>query len=100
MVVADKGYCTKEAQKTMWGKNRDKDRFFTKLHMPYKGIFSKMSKQVKYRGIAKVQFQAIIQAFVHNLKRLIKIEAPPLIFSLLKVEVSSQESVGKLTFSK
>ena len=96
MIVADKAYCTKEAQKTMKsrncysgailkanmkGKNRDKDRFLTKLRMPYEGIFSKMGKRVRYKGIAKVQFQAIMQALAHNLKRLIKIEAPPLAFA-------------------
>ena len=96
MVVADKAYSTKEAQKTMKAnnchsgailknnmknKNKDKDRFLTKLRMPYEGVFSKMDKQVRYKGIAKVQFQAIMQALVHNFKRLIKIEAPPLAFS-------------------
>lgn len=96
MVVADKAYCVKEAQKTikannchsgailknnMKDKNKDKDRFLTKLRMPYEGVFSKMDKQVRYRGIAKVQFQAIMQALTHNLKRLIKIEAPPLVFA-------------------
>lgn len=95
MVVADKGYCTKEAQKTikangchsgailknnMKGKNRDKDRFLTRLRMPYEGVFSKMDKRVRYKGIAKAQFQVLMQAMVYNLKRLIKIAAPPLIF--------------------
>lgn len=96
MVVADKAYCTKEAQRTikarnchsgailknnMKDKNKDKDKFLTKLRMPYEGVFSKMDKQVRYRGIAKAQFQAIMQALTHNLKRLIKIEAPSLAFT-------------------
>jgi IS5 family transposase len=96
MILADKAYCTKEAQATikakncysgailkenMKNKNRDKDKFLTKLRMPYEGVFSKMTKKARYRGIAKNQFQAFMQAFAHNLKRLIKIEAPPLIFT-------------------
>jgi IS5 family transposase len=96
MIVADKAYCTKSAQDTikakgchsgailkenMKNKNRDKDKFLTKLRMPYEGVFSKMTKKARYRGIAKNQFQAFMQAFAHNLKRLIKIEAPPLIFT-------------------
>jgi IS5 family transposase len=96
MVVADKGYCTKAAQKTikandchsgailkenMKGKIRGKDRFLTKLRMPYEGVFSKMDKKSRYKGLAKNQFQAFMQALVHNLKRLIKIEPPPLIFA-------------------
>jgi IS5 family transposase len=96
MIVADKAYCTKHSQKTikakgchsgailkenMNGKNRGKDKFLTKLRMPYEGVFSKMNKKVRYRGLTKNQFQCFMQAFVHNLKRLIKIEAPPLIFA-------------------
>lgn len=96
MVVADKGYCVREAQKTiraknchsgailknnMKNKNKDKDRFLTKLRMPYEGVFSKMDKQVRYRGIAKVQFQALMQALAHNVRRLVKIDAPPLVFA-------------------
>lgn len=96
MVVADKGYCTKAAQQTikandchsgailkenMKGKNPGKDRFLTKLRMPYEGVFSKMDKKSRYKGLAKNQFQAFMQALVHNLKRLIKIEPPPLIFA-------------------
>jgi len=96
MVVADKGYCTKPAQETikakgchsgailkenMKNKNRDKDRFLTRLRMPYEGVFSKMNKKARYRGLAKNQFQAFMQAIAHNFKRLIKIEAPPLVFA-------------------
>ena len=93
MVIADKGYCVREAQKVMKSnnchsgamlknniKNKDhrKDSFLSKLRMPFEGVFSKMSKRVRYKGIAKVQFQVTMQALVHNLKRLIKIDAPPI----------------------
>lgn len=95
MVVADKAYCVKPAQdimkengchsgailkENMIGKNRDKDRFLTRLRMPYEGVFARMNKKVRYRGLAKTDFQNLMQSFTYNLKRLIKIDAPPLIF--------------------
>jgi IS5 family transposase len=93
MVVADKGYCTKAAQQTikrnnchsgailknnMNGKNHKKDAFLTRMRMPYEGVFSKMDKKVRYRGLAKVQFQVFMQALAYNFKRLIAINAPPI----------------------
>lgn len=90
MVVADKGYCTKGAQDTIKGngchsgailknnmkkKNFQKDGFLTRLRMPYEGVFSKMNKRVRYKSLPKVQFQVTMQAFVHNFKRLIAIDA-------------------------
>jgi IS5 family transposase len=95
LTLADKAYCTKEAQKimkqngchsgailkeNMKSKNRDKDKFLTTLRMPYEGVFSKMDKKARYVGLVKNQFQATMQAFAHNIKRLIKIPAPPVIF--------------------
>ena len=67
-------------KENMIGKNRDKDRFLTKLRMPYEGVFSRVNKKVRYRGLAKAQFQGFMQALAFNLKRLIKVGAPPLIF--------------------
>jgi IS5 family transposase len=93
MVIADKAYCLKNAQvamktkschsgailkNNMKNKNHKKDSFLSKLRMPYEGTFSKMDKRVRYRGIAKVQFQAVMQAFAYNIKRLIVIESPPI----------------------
>ena len=98
MIMADKGYCTKEAQliirangchsgailkNNMIGKDFKKDAFLTKIRMPFEGVFSKMSKKVRYRSIRKVQFQVTMQALVFNIKRMIKLRtAPPLIFSV------------------
>jgi len=87
-VYADKGYCTAPAQKelkrkgchsraiqknNMRGKNRDKDRWLTKMRAPYERVFSKRSNRVRYRGQAKVQFQVAMNAIGHNLKRLISL---------------------------
>jgi IS5 family transposase len=85
-VYADKGYCTAPAQKelkrkgchsavieknNMIGKNRDKDRWLSKMRAPYERVFSKRSKKVRYRGQAKAQFQVACNALGHNLKRLV-----------------------------
>lgn len=92
MVVADKVYCTKEAQEimrkhgchsgailknNMKGKNREKDKFLSGLRAPYENVFSKKQKRSRYRGIHKNQFQGLIEALVFNFKRLIVINAPP-----------------------
>lgn len=95
-VYADKGYCTAPAQKelmrkgchsaaikknNMIGKDRDKDRWLSKMRAPYERVFSKRSKRVRYRGQAKAQFQVACNAIGHNLKRLVVIgvEKVPLV---------------------
>jgi IS5 family transposase len=60
------------------GKARDKDRWLSKVRMPYEGVFSCMSHTARYRGLVKIQFQAFMQALAYNLKRLVKIKAPPI----------------------
>lgn len=93
MVFGDKGYCPKLAQEimrqrgchsgvilknNMKGKNRDKDRWLTKVRMPFEGVFSKKATRARYRGLVKVQFQAFIEAIVHNVKRLLVLDISPL----------------------
>ena len=92
-IFADKGYSPKESRNeikrrgchsgvilknNMTGKNRDKDRWLTQVRMPYEGTFSRMRKRTWYRGKVKNQFETFLEAMVFNLKRLIKIKAPPL----------------------
>ena len=92
-VVGDKGYCTDPAIKTikkkgchdatikkdnMICKNRDKDRFLTKLRCPYESVFSQDNKRVRYKGVVKNQFAVTMNALVFNFKRLIVINAPPI----------------------
>lgn len=60
-------------------KNRALDRWRSSVRMPYENTFSKMSKHTRYRSKQKVKFQALFEAMVHNFKRLIKIEASPLV---------------------
>lgn len=85
-VYADKGYCDKNARQAaltkglhlcavkknnMKGKNRDLDRYYTAIRAPFEHVFSKQNKRVRYRGIAKNQFSAFMQAITFNFKRLV-----------------------------
>lgn len=97
-VIADKAYCTKEAQSTlkrnrchdgaiktrnMKCKNKEKDQFLSKLRAPYENVFAKMQKRTRYRGLKKVQYQCLMEAIAFNLKRLVRINGPPLNMSLV-----------------
>jgi IS5 family transposase len=93
LVFADKAYCLKKAQDTMAhrkgtsgatlrqnmiDKNKDLDRWRSAIRAPFEGVFYKVEKRTRYRGHAKVQFQFFMDAIVHNAKRLVNINAPPL----------------------
>jgi len=93
IVFGDKGYSAQDSRReikrrgchsgvilknNMKGKNYDKDKWLTKVRMPYEGTFSKMRKHTKYCGIVKNQFEGFLEALAFNFKRLIKIEASPL----------------------
>jgi len=84
-IYADKGYCTKFVKNesikngchlaaikknNMKEKNRDLDRWYTKIRSPYERVFSKQNKRVRYKGVAKNQFSAFMEAICFNLKRL------------------------------
>jgi IS5 family transposase len=86
---ADKGYCDINAKKAaakrnlhlaavkknnMIGKNKDLDKFYTKLRSPYERVFSKTNHRVRYKGIAKNQFTAFMEAMAHNLKRMVVLD--------------------------
>jgi len=88
-VYADKGYCTDPAQQVlkrhgchngtikknnMKGKNKDKDRWLSGIRSPYERVFAHRNKRVRYKGLAKVQFQVGIRALCFNLKRLMALE--------------------------
>ena len=88
LVVLDKAYDTKEAARVAKqkgchfraikknnrkDKNRDLDKWLSKLRMPNECNFSKISPRARYKGQAKVQFQAFAQAIAYNLKRLIRV---------------------------
>ena len=90
-VYADKGYCSHKAQRTalqkgaylrailknnMKAKNKDLDRWISGIRAPYERVFSKRSKRVRYVGIVKNQFAALMHAITFNMKRLIEIPPP------------------------
>ena len=88
-VFADKGYCPKDSvnaikakglhdctikKNNMKIKNKDKDKWISQMRSPYERIFSKMSKRVRYNGIAKNQFSEFMNALTFNFKRLLVLE--------------------------
>ena len=90
-LYGDKGYCIKPARKAMAKynvhdatiklnhmkvKNRDKDRWLSKIRAPYERVFSKRTRRVRYRGIERNQFAGFMRAFSFNLKRLIALSPP------------------------
>lgn len=95
MVFLDKGYDSNAvdevirkkgcANATIRKKNRkfkikELDRWRSSVRMPYESTFSKVKKNCRFRGIEKVEFQALMEATVQNLKRMIRIGAPVLSF--------------------
>ena len=89
-VYADKGYCLEDSQKAatmknvhlvaikknnMKDKNKDLDRWVTKIRSPYERVFSKDNKRVRYVGIAKNQFAEFMKAICFNLRRVTVIKA-------------------------
>jgi transposase, IS5 family len=64
----------------MLAKNQDKDNWLCAVRMPFEGYFSKIERRARYRGTARNQFQAMMEGLVHNIKLLVRIGAPPLIF--------------------
>lgn len=89
MVIADKGYDTTAAHDLLISrnlhpgiihknnraiKNHDLDRFLSKLRLPLEGSFAHLHRRAKYRGIAKVQFQAFAEAICFNLKRFVTVQ--------------------------
>ena len=60
----------------MQSKNRDLDKWLTKIRSPYERVFSKQNKRVRYQGIAKNQFSEFMNAICFNLKRLTVLDPP------------------------
>ena len=92
-IYGDKGYCGKKSQQAaakrrchlaaikknnMLNKNKDQDRWYSKIRAPYERVFSQRNKRVRYRGIEKNQFAVFMNAICFNLKRLTVIDPPNL----------------------
>lgn len=95
-IYADKAYCTKKAKRdaarkgchlraikknNMLDKNRDLDRWISSIRSPYERVFSNQRKKVRYKGIAKNQFAAFMEAICFNLKRLSVLDPPGIVFN-------------------
>lgn len=95
-IYADKAYCTKPARRdahkkrchlsaikknNMVDKNKDLDRWISKLRAPYEGVFAQQRKRTRYCGIAKNQFALFMEAICFNLKRLSSIGPPGLVLT-------------------
>lgn len=90
-IYADKGYCVNPAKRiakkkgihlaaieknNMKTKNKDRDRWYSRLRSPYERVFSQREKRVRYQGVAKNQFAAFMQAICFNLKRIAVLDPP------------------------
>jgi IS5 family transposase len=60
-------------QKNNQTKNKDLDRWRSKVRMPFEGIFSKLRKRAKFRGRVKVLAQCYFEALCHNLKKAVTV---------------------------
>lgn len=95
-VYADKGYCTKHAKRgaakrgchlaaikknNMLEKNKDQDRWYTKIRAPYERVFSRQRRRTRYCGVAKNQFAEFMSAICFNLRRLAILDPPDLVLS-------------------
>jgi len=95
-VYADKGYCTKRAKRAaakrgchlaaikknnMLEKNKDQDRWYTKIRAPYERVFSQQRRRTRYCGVAKNQFAEFMEAICFNLRRLAILDPPDLVLS-------------------
>lgn len=92
-VYADKGYCIKPCHiiakkkgfhlaaiknNNMKDKNKDQDKWYSKIRAPYERVFSQREQRVRYVGIAKNQFSGFMSAICFNLKRLVTLNIPDL----------------------
>jgi len=58
----------------MRSKDKDKDRFISKLRAPFESVFSKQQKRVRYKGVDKNQAAEYLYAIGFNLRRLLVLE--------------------------
>jgi transposase, IS5 family len=80
IIVSKKCHPSTIRKNTNKTKNHDLDRWRSGVRMPFEGVFSKMKKQARYRGLSKVAMQCFFEATVYNLKkavRLVSLSSPP-----------------------
>jgi transposase, IS5 family len=90
MIFADKLYDTKKTYEILVKKdchsgiiqknnnkekNKDLDKWKSRIRMPFEGNFSKLSKKARFKGLIKMKFQGIFESICFNLKKATKIVA-------------------------
>jgi len=60
-------------QKPAADNQSDIDHWRSGVRMPFEGVFSKLAKRARYRGLSKVIFQNFCQAMIHNFKKAVTI---------------------------
>ncbi|MEM4235125.1 MAG: transposase, partial [Candidatus Methanomethylicaceae archaeon] len=88
VVFGDKGYCSEEVERrleergcssaiikrdNMRAKDKEVDRWKTRLHMPYESIVTQLPKVTRWVGLQKNRFICIAYAFAYNIKRLVRL---------------------------
>ena len=88
MIFMDKIYDTQKTNQSIRGsgcspgtirknnnpdKNYDLDKWRSRIRMPFEATFSKLPKQARYRGQAKVGFQNYAQSICFNLRKAVRI---------------------------
>ena len=58
-------------------KNRQLDKWKSKIRMPFEGTFARMRKRARYKGRVKVLAQCYMQAICHNLKKAVRLVPIP-----------------------
>lgn len=59
----------------MKSKNKDLDRWISKLRSPYERTFSKQNKRVRYHGVVKNQAAEFLYAVAYNFRRLLVLKS-------------------------
>jgi IS5 family transposase len=89
IIYADKAYSSEETKNlarynnchmaaikknNMKTKNKDLDKWYSKIRAPFERVFSKRNKRTRYIGVVKNQFTAFMEAICFNLTRLVVLE--------------------------
>jgi transposase, IS5 family len=88
-VFADRGYDTENVRRILREKqcedgvmrlknrkdfDKERNKELSKKRAPWEHVFSKMSRRTRYMGVKKTYLQALMEAIVHNMKRVVLLE--------------------------
>lgn len=96
VIVADKGYGIGRSKELIIerdlgdftikknnakDKNKDKDRFISRIRAAYEGFFSSINKRTRYKGLEKNNYSFLMESIAFNVKLLSKLGVPKLFAS-------------------